>query len=328
MKARSIFLCAAAGLLFLAAGGVVAGDAPRPWKIAILLGQSGTSEDQTTRGIREGLKGLGYAERKNVVIEVVDLKGQVTGLEAAALELARKRVDLIFASGTRATRAAMAATQTIPIVFRHPADPVGMGFIKSMDRPGGNVTGVTALSPTTVDKRFAILKEFAPRVRRVHIFYDSNNPFARENFVAAKKSAERYALEAAEHSVKTPDELKAALGALQKTTDEAIFEVADDLIESQAELIFDAARLNGVPTIFEGADWAIKGSLLSYGANYYQMGRQAAALINRIFRGEKPGNIPAERAAKYDLLVNLRMARAIDLTIPPEILKKADKVVR
>lgn len=328
MKAKSLFACLAGGMLFFAARGPIAGEAPRPWKVAVLVAQSGTSEDQTTRGLREGLKELGYAERKNVVIEVNDLKGQAGALDAAAAELVRKRVDLIFTNGTRATRAAMTATQTIPIVFRHPADPVTMGFVKSMERPGGNVTGIAAFSPGTVDKRFAILKEFAPRVRRVHIYYDSNNPFARDNFAAAKKTAERYGIEVVEHSVKTPDELKAGLDGLQKTSDEGIFEVSDDLVESQAELIFDAARQNGMPTMFEGADWAIKGSLLSYGANYYQMGRQAARLVNRIFRGEKPGNIPAEKATKYDLIVNLRMAKAIDLTIPPQTLKKADKVVR
>jgi putative tryptophan/tyrosine transport system substrate-binding protein len=325
---KNIALSIAAALLSFAAPGIAANEAPRPWKIAILLAQSGPSEDQTTRGLRDGLKELGYAERKNVVIEIDDLKGKTGGLDAAAADLARKGVDLIFTSGTRGTRAAMAATQTIPIVFRHPADPVAMGFVKSLERPGGNVTGVSAFSGRTVTKRFEILKEFAPRVRRAHIFYDSNNPFARENVAAAKKAGEAYGIEVIDHSIKTPDELKSALGALQKTDEEAIFEVSDDLVESQAELLFDAARQNGMPSIFEGADWAVKGSLLSYGANYYQMGRQAARLVNRIFRGEKPGNISAEPAKKYDLMVNLRMARAIGLSIPPETLKKADKVIR
>jgi len=317
-----------AALLLLAVRVGVAAQAPRPWKIAILIAQAGPSEDQTTRGLRDGLKELGYVERKNVVIEIDDMKGKTGALEAAAVELARKKVDLIFTSGTRATRAVMAATQTIPIVFRHPADPVTMGFVKSLERPGGNVTGVSAFSGSTVQKRFEILKEFAPRVRRAQIFYDSNNPFARENVAAAKKAGEAYGIEVVDHSIKTPDELKTALGALEKSDEEAIFEVSDDLVESQAELLFDAARQNGMPSIFEGADWAVKGSLLSYGANYYQMGRQAARLINRIFRGEKPGNIPAERANKYDLMVNLRMARAIGLEIPPATLKKADKVIR
>lgn len=325
---RIAFHLSLAALLFAAAGAGAA-PAPRPWKIAILLAQSGPSEDQTTRGLREGLKELGYAERRNVVIEVNDLKGKSAALDPAAAELARKGgVDLIFTNGTRATRAAMAATKTIPIVFRHPADPVAMGFIKSMDRPGGNVTGVAAFSARTVEERVLFLKTFAPRVRRVHIFYDPNNAFARENFVAAKQAAERNGLEVSEHSIKTPDELKNALGSLTKSAEDAIFEVSDDLIESQAELLFDTARQNGMPSMFEGADWAIKGSLLSYGASYYQIGRQAARIVNRIFRGEKPANIAAERANKYDLVVNLRMAKAIGLAIPPETLKKADKVVR
>src|SRR5262249_5996012 len=297
--------------MLLAPDGAAAATAPpRPWKIAVLLAQSGPSEDQTTRGLRDGLKELGYTERKHVVIEVIDLKGKSAALEPAAAELVRKNVDLIFTNGTRATRAAMAATKTIPIVFRHPADPVSMGFIKSMERPGGNVTGIAAFSGRTVEQRIQILKTFVPRVHRIHIFYDSNNAFARDNFVAAKQAAERNGLEVSEHSIKTPDELKNALASLAKTDEDAIFEVSDDLIESQAELLFDAARQNGMPSIFEGADWAIKGSLLSYGASYYHMGRQAAQIVNRIFRGEKPANIAAERANKYDLMVNLRMAKA------------------
>jgi putative ABC transport system substrate-binding protein len=326
MKTTFVYLSLIA--LLLAPGGAAGAPAPRPWKIAILLAQSGPSEDQTTRGLRDGLKELGYTDRKHIVIEVIDLKGKSAGLEPAAAELVRKGVDLIFTNGTRATRAAMAATKTIPIVFRHPADPVSMGFVKSMDRPGGNVTGVAAFSGSTVEERVQLLKAFAPRVRRVHIFYDPNNAFARENFLAAKQAAERNGLEVSEHSIKTPDELKTALASLTKTDEDAIFEVSDDLIESQAELLFDAARQNGMPSMFEGADWAIKGSLLSYGASYYQMGRQAARIVNRIFRGEKPANIAAERANKYDLMVNLRMAKSIGLAIPPETLKKADKVIR
>lgn len=327
MKTILLYLSLIA-LLFAQGGAAAAPAPPRPWKIAILLAQSGPSEDQTTRGLRDGLKELGYTDRKHVVIEITDLKGKSAALEAAAAELVRKNVDLIFTNGTRATRAAMAATQTIPIVFRHPADPVAMGFIKSLERPGANVTGIAAFSGRTVEERIRILKTFAPRVRRIHIFYDSNNAFARDNFVAAKQAAERSALEVSEHSIKTPDELKTALASLAKTEEDAIFEVSDDLIESQAELLFDAARQNGMPSMFEGADWAIKGSLLSFGASYYNMGRQAARIVDRIFRGEKPSNIAAERANKYDLMVNLRMAKAIGLAIPPETLKKADKVIR
>ena len=319
---------AAALILLFGSSAPAAEKATRPWKVAILIGQSGPSEDQTVKGFREGLKKLGYIERKNVIIEINDLKGDRVALKSTAADLVKKKVDLILTSGTRTTQAAMEATKEIPIVFRHPADPVAMGFVKSMKQPGGNVTGVAAFSSETTEKRLEILKEFVPNLRRVHVFYDSNNPFAKENFALAKKLAAKVGLDVADHSIKTTDELKAGLNVLQKQEGDAIFEVSDDLVESQAELIFDMARQKALPTIFEGADWAVKGAMLSYGANYQQMGRQAAALADKIFRGQHPKTLPAERAAKYDLLVNLRMANAIGVAIPPATLKKADKVIR
>lgn len=325
---KKILASLAAAALLLAAGAAGAAPAPRPWKIAILVAQSGPSETQTNRGFRDGLKALGYVEKKNVVIEMIDVKSDSAALKSAAAELAKKKVDLIFTSGTRATQAAMEATKEIPIVFRHPADPVELGFVKSMQRPGSNVTGVAAFSGQTTEKRLEILKDLVPEVKRVHIFYDSNNSFARANFAATRKAAEKLGLEAIDHSIKSPGELKTGLSALQKKDGDAIFEVSDDLVESQAELIFDTARQKSLPTMFEGSDWAIKGSMLSYGANYYQMGRQAAVLANKIFRGQSPKSLPTERAAKYDLTVNLRMVNAIGLAIPSEKLKKADKVIR
>ncbi len=315
-------------LIFIFGASATAAEKPRPWKIAVLIAQSGPSEDQTIRGLRDGLKALGYKEGKNVVVEIHDLKGDRSALKPAAAELVKKGFDLIFTTGTRATQAAMEATKQIPIVFRHPADPVELGFVKSMKQPGGNVTGVAAFSGQMVERRMEILKEFVPGTRRLYIFYDSNNAFARENYANAKKAGAKLGLEVADRSIKSPEELKNALNALQKQDGDAIFEVSDDLVESQADLIFETARLKGMPTIFEGADWAVRGSMISYGANYQQMGRQAAGLVNKIFRGEKPMTLAAERAVKYDLLVNLRVVNAIGLTIAPEILKKADKVIR
>jgi putative ABC transport system substrate-binding protein len=325
---KQIYFLLAAAMWLVCASATAAQKPPRPWKIAVLIAQSGTSEDQTIRGLRDGLKELGYKERKNVVIEINDLKGDRSGLKPAAAQLVAKKVDLIFTTGTRATQAAMEATKDIPIVFRHPADPVELGFVKSMKRPGGNVTGVAAFSGEMTEKRLELLKEIVPNLRQVYVFYDSNNAFARENFAKAKKAGDKLRVEVADRSIKSPEELKNALYALQKKDGDAIFEVADDLIESQADLIFETARLKGMPTIFEGADWAVKGAMVSYGANYQQMGRQAAALVNKIFRGEKPMTLAAERAVKYDLLINLRVVNAIGLTIPPETLKKADKVIR
>lgn len=308
--------------------GMAAEPAPRKPRIALLIAEVGPAESQTVKGLRDGLKELGYREGENILIETKDLKGDRAALKPAAEELVGKKVDLIFTTGTRATQAAIAATKQIPIVFRHPGDPVALGFVKSLKHPGGNVTGVAALSAQTTERRLEILKEIVPNLRRVHIFYDSNDPYAKANFAAAKKYAAKLRLEVAEHSVKSLAELKASLGALQKGDGDAIFHFSDDLVESQADLVFDTARQKGLPTMFEGAEWAPKGSMISYGVNYTQMGRQAAALVDKILKGEKPKGLPVERASKYDLLINLRMVNAIGLTVPPETLKKADKVIR
>jgi len=321
-------LAAIAILTCAATAGAAAKAAPK-LRISVLIAQSGPSETLTIRGLREGLKELGYKERDNIVIEVKDLKGERAALQPAAVELVNKKVDLIFTIGTRATQAAMAATREIPIVFRHSADPIAIGLVKNLKQPGGNVTGVAAFSPEMTGKRLEILKEIVPNLKRVHILYDSNNPFSQTSFAAAKKEATRLRLDVVEHTVKTVDELKSVVGALRNMDGgDAIFQVSDDLVESQADTIFEAARQQSLPTMFDGADWAPKGSMASYGANYYRMGRQAAAMIHKILKGASPKNLPVERAEKYDLLINLRMANAIGHTIPPAALKKADKVVR
>ena len=317
--------------IVILAGAATAGGATKgapKLHVGVLIAQSGPSETQTVRGLRDGLKELGHKERDNIVIEVKDLKGERAALQAAAAELVKKKVEIIFTIGTRATQAAMAATRDIPIVFRHTADPLAIGLVKNLKQPGGNVTGVAAFSPEMTGKRLELLKEIVPNLKRVHILYDSNNPFSKTSFAAAKKDAARLGLDVVEHAIKTNDELKSVVGALQKTDGDAIFQVSDDLVESQADAIFEAARQLSLPTMFDGADWAPKGSMASYGANFYRMGRQAAAMIDKILKGATPKNMPVERAEKYDLLINLRMANAIGLTIPPAALKKADKVVR
>ncbi len=319
----------AAAVIFLCVATATAAEqAPRPFRIGILIAQSGPSETLTTKGLRDGLTELGYKEGESILIETKDAKGDRAALKPAALELGGKKVDVIFTTGTRATQAAMAATREIPIIFRHAADPVAIGFVKSMKRPGGNVTGVAALSAETTQKRLEVLKEIVPNLKRVHIFYDSNNAFSRESFAVAKKAAAKLRLDAVEHQIKTPDELKSSISQLQQREGDAIFHFSDDLVDSQADFVFDAARQKALPTMFEGADWAVKGSMISYGANYYQMGRQAASLVSKILKGEKPKTLPVERANKFDLQINLRMANAIGVNIPPEALKKADKVIR
>lgn len=297
-------------------------------RIGILVPETGLHETQTVNGLRDGLKEFGYKEGENIIVEVKDVKGARSQLQGALDELVRKRTDVIFTTGTRATLAAMAATKEIPIVFRHPADPVMLGLVKNANRPGGNVTGVAAFSLDANQKRLEVLKQIFPNLRRIHIFYDANNRFSPDNFAAAEQSARQLKLEVIEHPVKTAREFKSSLAQMEVSPGDAIFQIADDLIESQGSVLLEEAKKRRMATMFHSEVWASKGSLAAYGPNYYEMGRQAADLVQKILKGAHPKDIAVAHANKFDLAINLRTASSIGLKVAPELLKKADKVIR
>lgn len=314
-------------ILFLLAS-AAAGAQPGQPTVGLLIPDLGRSQSQTINGLRDELKRLGYQERKNIFLETKNVKGNRGALEPAATELVARKVDVIFATGTRATQVAKSATRDIPIVFIHPADPVSLGLVKSQDRSGGNLTGVAGFSLQTTEKRLAILKEIIPKLQRIDIFYDANDKFARENFAYAKSAAEAARLHVNGHGVKSLEEFKATMGGLQNRDGDALFHVPDDTVESAAEFIFDTARQKKLPTMFNDEAWAIKGAMAAYGPSYYEMGRQAAALIEMIIKGRKPENLPIQRANKFDLVLNYRTARFIGVTFSRDMLKKAERVIR
>jgi putative ABC transport system substrate-binding protein len=328
MFGKCAVILSAMALHLFGASAINAGEASRLPRIGVLIPESGRSETQSVKGLRDGLKELGYKERENILVEVRDAKGDRAALKPMANELVSKKVDLIFTTGTRSTGEAMAATNEIPIVFRHPGNPQTMGLVKSNTRPGGNVTGVAGFGLEMTGKRLETLQQIVPGVRRVHIFYDLNDKFSRDNFALAKKSAEKLGLEVVEHGTKSNEELKTSLGNLQSGAGDALFQVPDNLVDSEADFIFQTARQKKLPTMFNEEPWAIKGALGAYGPSAYQMGRQAAGLVDKILKGQKPENLPVEPARKFDLIINFRTANAIGLTIPPDMLKKADRVIR
>ena len=297
-------------------------------RIGILIPEAGLHESQTVKGFRDGLKQAGYKEDETIIVDVKDVKGARLQLQGALDELVRKKVSVIFTTGTRATQAAMATTKEIPIVFRHPADPVSLGFVKDAKRPGGNVTGVAAFSLEANQKRLEVLKQIIPNLRRIHIFYDANNRFSPDNFDAAEKSAHQLKLEVLEYPVKTAREFKSSLAQMEVNPGDAIFQIADDLVESQGSVLLEEAKKRRMATMFHSEVWASKGSLAAYGPNYYEMGRQAADLVHKILKGAHPKDLAVVHAKKFDLAINLRTASSIGLKIAPEILKKADKVIR
>jgi putative ABC transport system substrate-binding protein len=315
-------------IFILGLSGAEAQRPPRVPHIGILLPESGRAESQSVKGLRDGLKELGYKEKENIVLQMQDAKGDRGALKPMANGLVSKKVDLIFTTGTRATEAARAATRDIPIVFHYPGNPETMGLVESNTRPGGNVTGVAGFGLAMTGKRLETLQQIVPGVRRVHIYYDLNDKFSRDTSAVAKKSAEKLGLEVVEHGIKAADELKTSLGNLQNEAGDALFQIPDNLVDSEADFVFQTARRKKLPTMFNAEVWAIKGALSAYGPSNYQMGRQAAGLVDKILKGQKPENLPVEAARKFDLVINFRTANAIGLTIPPELLKKADRVIR
>lgn len=297
-------------------------------RIGILIPEAGLDESQSVKGFRDRLKEAGYKEGENIILEVQDVKGARAQLQSALDELVRKKVDVIFTTGTRATQAAMAATKEIPIIFRHPADPVTLGLVKNLNRPGGNVTGVAAFSLDADQKRLEVLKQLVPNLRRIHIFYDANNRFSPDNFAAAEKSADQLKLDVVEYPVKTASEFKSSLTQMEVNRSDAIFQIADDLIESQGSVLLEEAKKRKLATMFHSEVWASRGSLAAYGPNYYEMGRQAADLVQKILQGAHPKDLAVAHANKFDLAINLRTASSIGLKITPDLLKKADKVIR
>jgi len=291
-------------------------------RVGLLIPEMERPQAQSIKGLKEMLKQLGFEERRHIIFEIRDAKGDRAGLEPAAKELVAKK------TGTRATRVAKAATRDLPIVFIHPGDPIRLGLAKSLEGSGANLTGVGAFASQTTEKRLAILKEILPGLRQIHVFFDSNDPFGRENFEIAKAAAQKLRLEVVEHGVKSADELKASIGQLESMMSEAIFHMPDDLVESEADFIFDTVRKKKLPTMFNEDFWAIKGAMAAYGPNYYEMGRQAARLVEAILKGRKAETLPIQRANKFDLTLNYRTANFIGVNLSQEMLKKADRVIR
>jgi putative ABC transport system substrate-binding protein len=297
-------------------------------RIGILVLDLGRAQSQAIKGLSAELKVLGYTERKDIYLETRNAKGDRGTLQTAAQELVAKKVEVIFTTGTRAAAAAAAATREIPLVFVNPGDPVAAGLVKSGGGTTGNITGVAAYAGDTTDKRLALFKEILPKLTKIHVFFDANSSTAQERIAATESGAKKIGLQLIAHGVKSADELKTTMSKLSSEAGAAIFQVSDDLVESEAEFIFTTARQKKLPTMFNEEAWAIAGATAAYGPSYLDMGRGAARIIDQLLKGKAPAAIPIQRSNKFDLTINYRAANAIGLQLPNSLLKKADKVIR
>ncbi len=286
------------------------------------------SYTQAVDGLRDGLKELGLDEGKQFLLDVHDVEGDLKSVETAARSLEGEKVDLIVAMSTSVTLAAKRATKRVPIVFYAGTDPVSNGLVESFRKPGGRLTGIHRQSTDLTAKRLELLKEMLPSLRRVVTFYNPANPAAQQAVKIARDAAGQLKLELVERPVASVEELRARLRGLRPGEVDAFFHVSDAIVSSQMELIIESARAKRLPTMFQETGSVAKGALAAYGESYYTIGRLSAKYVQRILLGADPGALPVEQLDRVHLVINIKTAKALGLTIPPAVLARADEVIQ
>jgi putative tryptophan/tyrosine transport system substrate-binding protein len=282
---------------------------------------------QPGRRIARGLREHGYVEGKNIAIEFRSADGDYDRLPGLAVELASLKVDVIVAFGTKAVSAAQRATTTIPIVDPSMGDPVALGLSSSLARPGGNITGIVQFSPEAAAKRVEFLKEALPRITRVAVLINPANTGTPPQLQAMRATANALKLELQSVEVRTSRDLRESIAATAKRRVEGIVVSTDTLFRANLVEIADLTAKHRLPSIGP-KEFAAAGGLIGYGADVAEMYRHAAYFVDRILKGAKPGDLPIERVTKLELVINLKTANALSITIPQSLLVRADDVIR
>ena len=277
----------------------------------------------------QGLRDLGYDEGRNITIEYRRAAGKVESLPQLAEELVRLKVDLIVVRSTPVVEAAKNATTTIPLVMMGVGDPVRSGFVASLAQPGGNITGMSNMMPELAGKRLDLLKEIRPKLSRVAFLAYSPDPLHQVFVKDAQQAAERLKMQIRPAVIDKVDEIEAAFSNMNRERAEAL--IVQPLFSSnlgQGQRIAELALKNHLLTVSDGGSFAEAGGLLSYGPDQKPMFRRAATFVDKILKGAKPANLPVEQPTKFEFFVNLRTAKALNLTIPQSVLYRADKVIK
>jgi putative ABC transport system substrate-binding protein len=296
------------------------------WRIAFLGQASASGYVKEIEAIRAGLRDLGYVEGRNIVIEYRWAESNPERLKEMAAELVALKVDVIIAHAINGPRAVAQATKTIPIVIADGPDPVASGLVASLARPGGNITGSTGFQFELAAKRLELLNEAVPRLKHVAVIFYELNPNNALNFGKMEAVAKTMKVELHQVTVRAPEELAGAFAAMAKQRFEAAVIGEDPLLNSKAEAVAALAATHRLPAV-GFTTFAEAGGLLGYSANRPLLYGRAANFVDRILKGAKPGDLPIERATKFDLIVNLRTAKALGVNIPSQLLQRADKVI-
>ncbi|HEY2920515.1 MAG TPA: ABC transporter substrate-binding protein [Candidatus Binatia bacterium] len=281
-----------------------------------------------TEAFRQGLRELGYVEGKNIVIEWRSAEGKAERLPSIAAELMRLKVHVIVTGGPAATRPAKEATNTIPIVMAQDSDPVGNGFVASLARPGGNITGLSTLAPEISGKQLELLKEIIPRLSRVAVFGSSTDPGNAQMLRETELAASAFGVKLQYLDILASKDFESAFRAASKGRADAVLLLPNPLVTPQRRQIAELAIKSRLPAIYYRREHVEDGGLMTYGVRYTDLDRRAATYVDKILKGAKPADLPVEQPTKFELIVNLNTAKQIGLTIPPNVLARADRVIR
>jgi putative ABC transport system substrate-binding protein len=293
-----------------------------------LLYASAVGNLARNEAFRQGLSELGYVEGKNIVLEYRYAEGKLDRYSAFATELVRLKVDVIVTGGPAATRPAKEATSIIPIVMAQDNDPVGNGFVASLARPGGNVTGLSTLGATTSGKQLELLKEIVPKLSRVAVFGTSPEPANAQSLKEAELAAEALRIRIQYLDVLTPKDFEAAFRMASNGRADAALVLTSAVAAVYRREIAKLAAKNRLPAIYPQAAFVDDGGLVTYGVSFTDLDRRAAIFVDKILKGAKPADLPVEQPTKFELVINLKTAKQIGLTIPPNVLARADRVIK
>jgi putative ABC transport system substrate-binding protein len=294
----------------------------------MLLTVSSSSAVDRIEAFRQGLRELGYVEGTSVLFENRYAESKPDRLPALAAELVRLKVDVIVTSGEAPTRAAKASTATTPIVMARDTDPVGNGFVASLARPGGNVTGSSSLAPEISGKHVELLKEVVSPLSRLAVLGTSTTPGNTTLLNEIKTATGAFGLIPQFPDVLTVTDIEPAFCFVVKERAEAILVLGSGIYASRRKQVVDLAIKNRLPAIYRSREYMEVGGLMSYGVNPFDLDRRAATYVHKILQGTKPADLPVEQPTKFELVINLKTAKQIGLTISPNVLARADRVIR
>ena len=303
-------------------------DAQPAKKVPLVSYLSPSSAGQNAEAFRRGLRELDYAEGKNIVLEWRFAEGKMDRLPELAAELVRMKVDVIVVAGGNAALAAKKATSTIPIVIAAASDPVGTGLVASLARPGGNITGLTILSPELSGKRLELLKETVPGITRVAALVYPDNPAYALLLKETQEAARALGLQLQILEVRSPDDFDSAFTAAKMERAGALNVLSSAFFTAHRKKLLELAAKNRLPAIYHNEEFVENGGLMFYGPSIADSNRRAATYVDKILKGRTPADLPVEQPMKFEFIVNLKAAKQIGLTIPPNVLARADKVIR